>query len=69
LNNFFLGKYHHPVAEERIFMFVDMNSSTTIAENLGHVKYFEMLKEYFVDLSGAVIESPGDTRTLDIACF
>lgn len=59
LNNFFLGKYHHPVEEERIFMFVDMKSSTTIAENLGHVKYFEMLKEYFADLSGAVIDHAG----------
>ena len=59
LNNFFLGKYHRPITEERIFMFVDMKSSTTIAENLGHVKYFEMLKEYFVDLSGAVIEHGG----------
>jgi adenylate cyclase len=59
LNNFFLGTYHHPVEEERIFMFVDMKSSTTIAENLGHVKYFEMLKEYFFDLSAAVIDHGG----------
>ncbi|MCC5612574.1 adenylate/guanylate cyclase domain-containing protein [Nostoc sp. CHAB 5834] len=59
LSNFFLGKYHHPVVEERIFMFLDMKSSTTIAENLGHVKYFEMLKEYFFDLSGAVIDYAG----------
>lgn len=59
LNNFFLGTYHHPVEEERVFMFVDMKSSTTIAEQLGHVRYFEMLKEYFVDLSGAVIDHAG----------
>jgi len=59
LSNFFLGKYHHPVEEERIFMFLDMKSSTTIAENLGHVKYFEMLKEYFFDLSVAVIDYAG----------
>jgi adenylate cyclase len=59
LNNFFLGKYHHPVEEERIFMFLDMKSSTTIAENLGHVRYFEMLKEYFFDLSDAVIDYAG----------
>ena len=59
LNNFFLGKYHHPIEEERIFMFVDMKSSTTIAENLGHVRYFEMFKEYFFDLSGAVIDHGG----------
>ncbi|MCF2489031.1 adenylate/guanylate cyclase domain-containing protein [Dyadobacter sp. CY347] len=59
LSNFFLGKYHHPVEEERIFMFLDMKSSTTIAENLGHVRYFEMLKEYFFDLSVAVIDFAG----------
>jgi len=59
LRNFFLGTYHHPVQEERIFMFLDMKSSTTIAEKLGHVKYFEMLKEYFFDLSGAVIDYGG----------
>ncbi|MEO6286798.1 MAG: adenylate/guanylate cyclase domain-containing protein [Dyadobacter sp.] len=59
LSNFFLGKYHHPVEEERIFMFLDMKSSTTIAENLGHVRYFEMLKEYFFDLSVAVIDYGG----------
>ena len=59
LKNFFLGTYHHPIEEERIFMFLDMKSSTTIAERLGHVKYFEMLKEYFYDLSDAVIDYGG----------
>jgi adenylate cyclase len=59
LNNFFLGTYHRPIVEERIFMFVDMKSSTTIAESLGHVRYFEMLKEYFFDLSNAVIDHAG----------
>jgi adenylate cyclase len=59
LSNFFLGKYHHPVEEERIFMFLDMKSSTTIAEKLGHVRYFEMLRAYFFDLSGAVIDYAG----------
>ena len=60
LRNFFLGKYHHPVEEQRIFMFLDMKSSTTIAEKLGHVAYFQMLKEYFFDLSGAVIDYAGE---------
>ena len=59
LSNFFLGKYHHPVEEERIFMFLDMKSSTTIAEKLGHVTYFQMLREYFSDLSIAVIDYTG----------
>jgi adenylate cyclase len=60
LSNFFLGKNHRPVEEERIFMFLDMKSSTEIAEKLGHVSYFEMLKEYFSDLSGPVTEYYGE---------
>jgi len=60
LINFFTGKYHSPTEEKRIFMFLDMKSSTTIAEKLGHVKYFEMLKEYYYDLSDAIIEYSGE---------
>lgn len=60
LSNFFLGKYYKPVEEERIFMFLDMKSSTQIAEKLGHVVYFQMLQEYFSDLSGPVIEYSGE---------
>ena len=60
LHNFFTGKYHRPVEEERIFMFLDMKSSTTIAESIGHVRYFEMLKEYFSDLSNPIITYSGE---------
>ncbi|MGB5850265.1 MAG: hypothetical protein WBH40_17380, partial [Ignavibacteriaceae bacterium] len=35
LLNFILGKYHHPKEEKRIFMFIDLKSSTTYAEMLG----------------------------------
>jgi len=60
LINFFTGKYHSPKEEERIFMFSDMKSSTTIAERLGHVRYFEMLKEYYADLSGPIVQFSGE---------
>ena len=60
LHNFFIGKYHRPIEEERIFMFLDMKSSTTIAEKLGHVRYFEMLKEYYSDFSEAIIQYAGE---------
>lgn len=60
LKNFFTGKYHKPTIEERIFMFLDMKSSTTIAEKLGHVKYFEMLSEYYSDLSESIIKYSGE---------
>ena len=60
LQNFFTGKYHKPVEEERVFMFLDMKSSTTIAEHMGHVQFFEMLKEYYADLSEPVIQYYGE---------
>jgi adenylate cyclase len=60
LANFFTGKYHTPIEEERIYMFLDMKSSTTVAENLGHVKYFEMLREYYFDLSDPIVKYSGE---------
>ena len=60
LLNFFKGKYHQPIEEERIFMFLDMKSSTTIAEKLGHVEYFKMLKAYYSDLSDPIVEHAGE---------
>ena len=60
LLNFFTGKYHKPISETRIFMFLDMKSSTTIAEELGHIKYFELLKSYYFDLSDAIIKNEGE---------
>lgn len=60
LINFFTGKYHSPTVEKRIFMFSDMKSSTTIAEKLGHIKYFELLREYYNDLSAAIVNYSGE---------
>jgi len=60
LNNFFTGKYHSPTEEARIFMFLDMKSSTSIAENLGHIRYFEMLREYYSDLSNCIVKYSGE---------
>ena len=41
-------------------MFLDMKSSTTIAEELGHVRYFNLLQEYYADLSSPIIEHAGE---------
>jgi len=59
VKNFFTGKYQKSREEKRAFMFLDMKSSTTIAENLGHVKYFDLLRDYYDDLSDPILESNG----------
>ncbi|WP_041633262.1 adenylate/guanylate cyclase domain-containing protein [Maribacter sp. HTCC2170] len=56
----YLGKYHRPRKEVRIFMFLDMKSSTSIAEKIGHEKYFELLKEYYADMTEAILETAGE---------
>lgn len=57
--NFFSGKYSKPVYEKRIFMFLDMKDSTTIAERIGHKKQHELINEYFTDMSDAIITTHG----------
>ncbi|MEX0289198.1 MAG: adenylate/guanylate cyclase domain-containing protein [Flavobacteriaceae bacterium] len=46
-----IGKFHRPQEEERILMFLDLRSSTTIAEKLGHIKYSELIQDCFSDLA------------------
>jgi len=53
----FLGKYNNPITENRIFMFLDLNESTTIAEKLGHIIYSKLLQECFLDMNKIIPES------------
>ncbi len=46
-----LGRYRNPKEEERIFMFMDLKSSTTIAEQLGHLKYSAFIRDFFADIN------------------
>jgi len=54
-----LGKYHLPKEEYRVFMFADLKSSTTIAETIGDVKYHLLLRQFFSDVTNAIINSNG----------
>lgn len=54
------GEFYHPKEEQRIFMFLDLKSSTTIAEQLGHNKYSQLIQSCFHDVSDLVIEYKAD---------
>lgn len=54
------GRYHRPVNEERIFMFMDISDSTQIAEQLGDQKYFQLLRSVFSLATEAVLNAEGD---------
>lgn len=55
--NYFTGRYHRPVQEERIFMFVDVQSSTAMAEKLGDVLYSNLLQDLFNDFTNSILAS------------
>ena len=46
-----LGKYIKPKVEDRIIIFLDLKSSTTLAEKLGHIKYSELIRDCFNDIN------------------
>jgi len=58
--DFLLGKYFSPRKEERIFMFLDLKSSTTIAEKLGEERYFYFLKDVFRDATSSILITKGE---------
>ncbi len=67
-----LGTYRKPKEEKHIFMFLDLKSSTTIAEKLGHIKYSKFIQDCFYDLnmvlekySAQVYQYVGDEAVLN----
>lgn len=54
------GKYNTPREERRIFMFLDINASTTIAEMLGDKRYHAFLKDFFTDITNPILENRGE---------
>jgi len=55
-----VGTYHKPFEEQRIFIFLDLKSSTAIAEKLGHKKFLSLLNDFFYDLAEAVVATKGE---------
>ncbi|MBI9072428.1 MAG: adenylate/guanylate cyclase domain-containing protein [Melioribacteraceae bacterium] len=59
ISNYVKGRYHNPRSEERFFMFLDLKSSTEIAEKLGHQKYSRFLKKFFLEIDEITLETSG----------
>jgi adenylate cyclase len=54
------GKYHRPREEDRIFLFVDLQDSTGIAERLGHSTYSQFLRQCYHDLTDFIVLNGGE---------
>jgi adenylate cyclase len=60
LTKYITGKYHRPEEIDKIFLFLDLNSSTTIAEKLGNIRYSEFLIDYFDEMTDAILMSKAE---------
>ena len=52
--NLMLGRYHHPISEERVFLFLDLIGSTPYAEKHGDLAAQELLKALFAAIAEPV---------------
>ena len=60
LFNILSGKYRTPVIESRVFLFMDLKSSTTYAERLGSIKYSNMIKDCIDEINRIVDDYHAD---------
>jgi adenylate cyclase len=49
-----LGRFRDPKEEDRIFMFMDLRSSTSTAEQLGHLRYSAFIRDCFSDINEVI---------------
>lgn len=58
--SFLMGKYFRPKREEHIFMFLDLRSSTYIAQVLGEKLYFNFIKDVLRDATPVILRYKGN---------
>ena len=54
------GKYYRPEEVDKIFLFIDLKSSTGIAEKIGNLNYSSFLIDYYHDMTDAIIMSKAE---------
>ncbi len=54
------GKYFYPVEENRVFMFLDIKSATSIAEKLGPLKYHQFLNDFYREITYPILYKKGE---------
>lgn len=62
LTNILLGRYHRPLTEERLFMFVDVSGSTALAERAGALGAYAMISRFFFDVAQETVRFAGETH-------
>ncbi len=59
LLSFVAGRYRRPRSEERVLLFIDMESSTAIAERLGETGFLDFLNRFVADVTEPIVAQRG----------
>lgn len=62
LVNFLLGRYHRPLREEQVFMFLDFLDARGMSRRLGDIRAQSLIAAVFFDIDEAVLEYDGETH-------
>src|ERR1700722_13683636 len=60
LINFITGRYYAPRLESRVFLFIDMEGSTGLAERLGPLAFHRLVKRFINDLTQPIVATRGE---------
>jgi class 3 adenylate cyclase len=55
-----VGTYHRPVVQEKVLLFLDVNNSTGIAENLGAIQTKALMGKFLFDISKPITDHGGE---------
>ena len=60
LFNYLKGRYRRPKKEIRVFLFLDLKSSTTLSEKLGNDVYYSFLNDAIYEMSESIIQTKAE---------
>ena len=60
LGKLFIGRYRAPFEVDRVFMFLDIKSSTAMAEKIGHKKFMSLINDFFFDIVEPINKTRGE---------
>jgi adenylate cyclase len=60
LLNFVTGRYYAPRLESRVFLFIDMEGSTGLAERLGPLDFHRLVNRFVNDLTQPIVAARGE---------
>ncbi len=58
--NFITGRYYAPRVESRVFLLIDMEGSTGLAERLGPLAFHRLVRRFIDDLTQPIVAARGE---------